>query len=130
MFRTLMVGAVSLTVLMGGVASAQPYGNHHDRRESSDRNDRSRHDNDRRGRHDDNRRGSYGERHGMRDGAHRRWARGNRLPASYYSRDRYVDHRRYNLRAPPRGYRWVKTDDNQYIMVAIASGLIAQVLLR
>ena len=129
MLRTLLVGAVSLTVLAGGVASAQPYGEHH-RRESSDRYDRHRGDHDRRGGHDNDRRGSYGDRHDRMAGNHRRWARGNRLPAAYYGRDRYVDYRRYNLRAPPRGHRWVKIDNNQYVLVAITSGLIAQVLWR
>ena len=37
------------------------------------------------------------------------------------------DYGRYGLRAPPRGHRWVRAD-NDYVLAAIATGLIVQVL--
>ena len=39
----------------------------------------------------------------------------------------YVDHRRYGLRAPRAGQRWVRYN-NDYVLVTIASGLIAGIL--
>ena len=39
----------------------------------------------------------------------------------------YVDHRRYGLRAPHAGQRWVRYN-NDYVLVTIASGLIASIL--
>ncbi len=55
---------------------------------------------------------------------------GRRLPGTYYS-DRYVvsDWHRYNLSAPPRGTHWVRAG-NDYVLVALATGIIAQVLLN
>ena len=55
---------------------------------------------------------------------------GGRLPSAYYG-DRYVvsDWHRYNLNAPPRGMHWVRAG-NDYLLVALATGIIAQVLLN
>lgn len=58
------------------------------------------------------------------------WQRGQRL--GYYQ-DRYqeVDYRsNRSLRAPPRGYHWVRNDSGDYLLAAIAGGLIAQVILN
>lgn len=60
---------------------------------------------------------------------YRRWVKGQRLDARYRGNGYYVsDWRRHGLRAPPRGYRWVRVDD-QYILAAVATGLIASVIL-
>lgn len=60
---------------------------------------------------------------------YRRWVRGQRLDARYRGNSYYVsDWRRHGLRAPPRGYRWQKVD-NQYVLAAVATGLIASVIL-
>ncbi len=61
-----------------------------------------------------------------RQAAHR-WNRGQYVPTSYRGRDRVVDYRRHHLRAPPRGYQWVRGDGDQVLMVALASGLIAAI---
>ncbi len=57
------------------------------------------------------------------------WRRGQYLPRYY--RDRYVvvDYRHHHLRPPPRGYHYVRDDRGDIILVAIATGLIASVLL-
>ena len=39
----------------------------------------------------------------------------------------YVDHRRYGLRAPARGQRWVQYNDT-YVLVTVASGLIGAII--
>ena len=55
--------------------------------------------------------------------------RGGRLPNQYRDH-RYVvnDWRGRHLSAPPRGYQWVQTGGD-YVLVAIATGIIAQVFL-
>lgn len=52
------------------------------------------------------------------------WSKGQRVPKEY--RNGRVDHRRHNLKAPPRGYQWVE-NDGQYLMIGIATGLIAAI---
>lgn len=55
--------------------------------------------------------------------------RGQRLPASYHHRQYVVDNwRSHRLSAPPRGYHWVQVG-NDYVLAAIATGIIASVLL-
>jgi len=55
--------------------------------------------------------------------------RGARLPAQYRSRQYVVDDwRGHHLSAPPRGYHWVQTGGD-YVLVAIATGVILQLLL-
>ncbi len=57
----------------------------------------------------------------------RRWGRGERLPQAYRGRNYVVDHRRYGLAAPPRGYEYVRVD-NDVILTAVATGVIASVV--
>ncbi len=55
--------------------------------------------------------------------------RGERLPVEYRHRNYVVDDwRGHHLSAPPRGYHWVQTGGD-YVLVAIATGIIAQLLL-
>jgi len=57
-----------------------------------------------------------------------RWIRGERLPPSYFTARYYVDdYWNYRLYAPPRGYRWVRVD-NDVILVAIATGIVLDAL--
>jgi Ni/Co efflux regulator RcnB len=142
---------IALSMAASGSAFAQrnDHGNDRDGRNdtsyqrSNDRNDSDRHDNDRYGsdrhdndrydnarrdndrrdarqyRRDDNRGG--GPRHDLR--------RGQRLNQEYRG-NRYVvsDWRARHLSAPPRGHQWVQAG-NDYVLAAIATGIIAQVLL-
>jgi Ni/Co efflux regulator RcnB len=56
--------------------------------------------------------------------------RGGRLPPEYRSRNYVVDDwRAHGLSAPPRGYHWVQTGAD-YVLVAIATGIILQILLN
>jgi Ni/Co efflux regulator RcnB len=42
-----------------------------------------------------------------------------------------VDYRSHdNLRPPPRGYHWVRNDSGDYLLAAIAGGLITAVILN
>lgn len=57
------------------------------------------------------------------------WRRGQYLPTAYRGRTYYVnDWRSYNLYEPPRGHRWVRVNGD-YVLVAVASNIIAQILL-
>lgn len=58
----------------------------------------------------------------------RQWRTGQRLPASYAARTYVVnDYSRYGLRAPPRGYQYVRTG-NDVVLAAVAGGLISAVV--
>jgi Ni/Co efflux regulator RcnB len=56
----------------------------------------------------------------------RHWQRGAYLPPYYRSYVIY-DYPRYGLRHPPRGYQWYRSG-NDYVLAAIATGLILEVL--
>jgi Ni/Co efflux regulator RcnB len=93
-------------------------------------------------RHDDRRGHDRGDRHDDRDyrqeryanwhdrGRHEGWYhRGGYLPVEYRTRYVVTDWRRDRLRPPPRGYHWVRSDNGDFLLVAIASGVIASILL-
>jgi len=92
----------------------------------------------------DNRRydnSGYDYRHyGYREGGYRgrdrgvgpnhSWYRGDRLPYEYRTRHYVVDDwRSHHLYAPPRGYHWVQSGGD-YLLVAVATGIIASILLN
>jgi Ni/Co efflux regulator RcnB len=58
------------------------------------------------------------------------WARGGYV--HHYNRPTYVihDYRGYGLRHPPRGHRWVRDDYGHYLLVAVATGVIVDLILR
>ena len=86
---------------------------------SENRNQKDRYYNAQNFRRDDHRGG--GPRHDLR--------RGQRLSQEYRS-NRYVvsDWRERRLSAPPRGHHWVQAG-NDYVLAAVATGIIAQILL-
>lgn len=63
--------------------------------------------------------------------SYHRWARGQRYN-DYYRGPVYVvnDYSHYDLRRPPRGYHWIRDDRGNMLMVAIATGIIADLLLH
>ena len=132
--KTFIAAAVALSLLGGTAASAQPYGHddrdHHNGAPAAQQgyghDDRDHQMGNGYGHDDRDHHMGNGYGHDDRGGHH--WNRGDRLPASYRTHDRYVDYRAHHLRAPPRGYRWVRTDDNNYAMVAITTGLIASII--
>jgi Ni/Co efflux regulator RcnB len=63
-------------------------------------------------------------------GPEHNWYRGSRLPREYRSRYYVVDDwRAHHLYAPPHGYHWVQAGDD-YVLAAIATGVIAAILLN
>jgi Ni/Co efflux regulator RcnB len=158
MNKKALVFAVAAACLTSSAAFAQSYGHGNDsnvRYERNDRNDR----NDRDGRYDRNDRNDrhYGSDYGRND-RHDRYSRDdrswNRDRNDYRQDNRYQSQQRFNhyrggyvaqqyrdsryvvsdwrsrrLYQPQRGYQWVQAG-NDYLLVAIATGLIAQVLLN
>ncbi|KQV27552.1 hypothetical protein ASC97_04005 [Rhizobium sp. Root1203] len=57
-----------------------------------------------------------------------KWSRGHRIsPAERRHMQDVRDYRRYRLSAPPRGYRWVRVD-NDYLLIGTASGVISNII--
>jgi Ni/Co efflux regulator RcnB len=104
-------------------------GDRHDNRDNDKKGGpRGRGDND--GRFDNRRdddRAHYDNHRGA--GPSRAFHKGGRLPAEYRHRQYVVDDwRGHQLSQPPRGYHWVQTGGD-YVLVAIATGIIAQLFL-
>jgi len=122
-------------MLASGSVLAQDHGHGHGHdkdRHDHDDGDRG-HGNDR-GRYadDDYRgpgRGHYKNWHDR--GRHEGWyKRGGYLPVEYRTRYVVTDWRRDRLREPPRGYHWVRSDNGDFLLVAITTGIIADLLLN
>jgi Ni/Co efflux regulator RcnB len=131
--KALVSAIMAMSLTTGGFAFAQGQG---------DRNERGRNEQAQRGGEQDRRgnearqrdrredRGRANERRDERGaGPNHAFHRGDRLPAEYRHRHYVVDDwRGHNLSAPPRGYHWVQTGGD-YVLVAIATGVILQLLL-
>ncbi len=62
------------------------------------------------------------------DPSWRAYGRGDRVPVAYrgyYVQDPYF----YGLRGAPRGYRWTYGPDGRFLLTALASGIIADVVV-
>ena len=157
--RKLLYAAVALATVAAPMAvSAQPYDRHDERYgdQRYDRRDRweDRRDHRRDERRDERRdwrydrgraetwrdRAEWRDFHGVRPGywyapgygyrpvSRFGWRRGAYVPSPY--RGYYVqDWGYYGLRPPPPGYRWIYADGN-FVLMALASGLIANVIIN
>ena len=62
-------------------------------------------------------------------GPDRHWVKGTRVPQQYRTKHYVVnDWQRHGLHRPGRGQQWVQ-HGGDYMLVAIASGVIAQIVL-
>ena len=122
--KKLIIAAMALSVLAtAGAASAQP-GRRDDHQQAQ--------------RHDDRGPPGYERRADQRfkNSAYRgpkgyhgqRFHRGERLSPAYRSAAYRVDYRRYNLAPPPRGYEYVRVN-NDVVLTAVATGVITAVLM-
>lgn len=69
-----------------------------------------------------------GHDNGVHRGA-RGWSKGDVVPDAYRGGGYVVsDWRAAKLKSPPPGHRWIKVDGD-YVLVAIATGVIASILL-
>ena len=57
----------------------------------------------------------------------RHWRSGQYLPVAYRGSSYVLDHRHYRLPPPPYGYHYIRVDNNA-VLTAIATGLIADVM--
>jgi len=131
---------IAMSLAASGSAFAQrgdrDHNDRNDRQEYGQQRDNDRHDNDRnnyqRG-NSENHRNDYGQKFRRDDyrggGPRHDLRRGQRL-SSEYRDNRYVvnDWRARHLAPPPRGHHWVRAG-NDYVLAAIATGVIAQVFL-
>ena len=64
----------------------------------------------------------------MMSGPHHDWHKGGRIERGDWDRGvRVTDYGHYHLSRPPRGYEWRRVDNN-YVLAAVAGGLIASVI--
>lgn len=68
--------------------------------------------------------------YGSYEPGYRSWRRGDRLPSYYRNYYSGVDYRAYRLRPPPRGYRWVRDDRGEFLLIGIATGVILSAILN
>ena len=126
--KRILTAVVALSLLNGAAVMAQPnrFGQG-DNRGQQDRNDQRRND-EGRGRNEGNR--DRRDDPGVRAAAPR-FSRGDRLP-DQYRRNQYIvgDWRQRGLRPPPRGYRWVRNDNNDFFLALIATGVITETVYR
>ena len=131
--KTVIAAVITLTMTTGQLAFAQGNSNRDERGRNEGRQ-QERHGNSPKPERHDNR--DFGRNHNReRDRGHRgvgpnfEYYRGDRLPVEYRHRHYVVDDwRGHRLSAPPRGYHWVQSGGD-YILVAIATGIILQILL-
>lgn len=70
------------------------------------------------------------DRRGPGAGPDHNYYRGGRLPPQWRGREYVVDDwRGHRLNQPPRGYHWVQTGAD-FVLVAIATGVIASIILN
>ena len=131
--KAVISAIIAMSMASGGFAFAQDRGDRgrgeqaqrggqQDRRDNEGRQP-NRRENQGRAYSNDERRDERGA------GPNHEFRRGQRLPAEYRTRQYVVDDwRGHNLSAPPRGYHWVQTGGD-YVLVAIATGVILQLLL-
>jgi len=143
--KTVISVILAMTLASSGLAFGQGNSGHNDR--GNNGNDRGRNEQSERGgqqdrrdgpdqrdnrgpdRRDDRGRG-YDGRDNRGAGPNNAWHRGDRIPVQYRSSQYVVDDwRGHRLSSPPRGYHWVQSGGD-YILVAIATGVILQLLIN
>ena len=59
---------------------------------------------------------------------HDEWKKGYHMDKADWGRAQRIDYRQYHLNEPPRGYEWRSVDGN-YVLAAVATGVIASVVI-
>ena len=117
----------ALLMSTSAVVVAQPLGQDYQDQNRQDQNHRDqKHRQDQQGRHDQNHRdmGMYDR--GRSEGWYRK---GGHMPTEYRGKSYVVtDWRSEHLRAPRRGYHYVRSDNGDLILVAITTGVIASII--
>ena len=108
-YSKILLAAVAASVMMAPLANAQP-----------------RHDERRPAYHHLEKKRTIHKKHVSRHHAGHHWKRGDRI-FDWKRRTAVRDYYRYGLKKPARGQQWVKVD-NDYILVSIATGIIAGIV--
>lgn len=127
--KKLIAMAIAATMLTPAVMAApaeardryeRKHDRWHDRHDRHDRYDRYSYRD--RGDH-------YRDRRDYRRYDSRRWSRGDRFDRRYvrYYRPVYYTDYRHSLYAPPRGYRWVRADDDA-LLIGVTSGIVSAIV--
>lgn len=125
------IAAMVLSLAAGSLALADPPQGYHDHDRQDQRHDEHHDRGEHRGPemhgHVAFNSGRYMRPHGWHT---HRWRRGERLPVDYRG-DAYVipDYATYRLRPPPRGYYWVRVDNNA-VLAAVATGVVLDVAVN
>jgi Ni/Co efflux regulator RcnB len=132
--KKFLTAAVALSIVASaGVASAQPGPQRPDQHQQQDRHDNDRHDqrgdNNNYERHASKRYKAPSRYQPPRGYQARQWHRGDKLPSSYRGKNYVVDYRHYGLGAPPRGYQYVRVN-NDVVLTAVATGVVASVIYQ
>ena len=132
--KTVISAIVAMSLATGGYAFAQGRGDRGDRgrgEQAQRGGERDRGDNaGRQSNRGENQGRAYERRDDRGAGPNHYFRRGQRLPMEYRHRQYVVDDwRGHHLSAPPRGYHWVQTGGD-YVLVAIATGIILQLFLN
>lgn len=139
--RLSLLIAAAVIGMSAGPVMAQSHGHGHGDQDHGDQDhgdqdqgDRGHGDRGRSDRHHDND-DRHGDRRysGMHDrGRHEGWyKRGGYVPEEYRSGGYVVnDWHREHLRQPPRGYHWVHGDNGDFLLIAVATGVITDLLLH
>lgn len=129
--KNLFFGLTAIALVASPVTFAKPdnhRGHNNDNRDYDERSDKQQHEgrqwHERSGRWDNGRHRGWGRNRGL--GHH--WRRGQRMGYNDWNDSRQIDYRRYNLRQPESGYEWRRNDD-RFLLVALATGLIVSVIL-
>ncbi|MFC5580927.1 RcnB family protein [Rhodanobacter terrae] len=124
--RSMWVVCGALLMFSAAAAVAQPQDQDHRDQQHQDRGqDQGKHGHDRGNRgHDRNYSGMYDR------GRHEGWyKRGGYVPSEYREGSYVVtDWHSQHLRQPPRGYRYVRSDNGDFLLVAITTGVIVSIL--
>jgi Ni/Co efflux regulator RcnB len=59
---------------------------------------------------------------------HDEWKKGAKMNQNDWNRGEAVDYKTYHLQAPRKGYEWREVDGN-YVLAAVATGLIASTIV-
>lgn len=135
--KAVVCAIMALSLTTGGLSFAQ---SSEDRNNNNDRNGQAQRGGQQGNRNNQARQPDRGQNQGrgnnnaQRDergaGPDHAFHRGTRLPSQYRNNQYVVDDwRGHHLSAPPRGYHWVQTGGD-YVLVAIATGIILQLLLN
>ena len=108
--KTLLIGALALSLMSGASAMAQS-GYRHDNRPAQVQNGNGQH------------RGW-----GQDRGAGYTWRRGQRMGYNDWASAQRIDYRSHKLRRPPRGYEW-RQSNGQYVLGALATGMIISAMV-